>query len=162
MISRIASIQKKEKLTQGLFHEINSIRNRIEHQENKYRDFLESLAARVTDFCKFVEGKAIGLSSSIEEYIRTLKGSEPGRYEPQQTQQHWAKTMADFPTAGSFGVGGGIGQTVPANPYDNFKKTLPRMDSYVSRQMGETRMSFQPQRGYSATNIRLATQPPLL
>lgn len=67
-----------------------------------------------------------------------LKGSEPGRYEPQQTQQHWAKTMTDFPTGGSFGVGGTIGQTVPiaTNPYDNFKKTLPRMDSYMSRQMG--------------------------
>lgn len=64
MVSR-ASGQRKDKLSNALFLEVNSIRNRITHAENKYREFLEQLTSKIAEFCSFVESKSVAFSSAI-------------------------------------------------------------------------------------------------
>lgn len=79
MVSR-ASSAKKDKLSNALFLEVNSIRNRITHLENKYKEFLEHLTSRLVEFCQFMESKTIALTGAIDEHAKALKNQEPGRY----------------------------------------------------------------------------------
>lgn len=45
--------------------EVDSLKNRISHQENKYKEFLQSVTVRVAEFCAVVQEKAIGMAGGI-------------------------------------------------------------------------------------------------
>lgn len=163
--------------------EVDSLRNRVSHQEAKYREYLQAVTARVVEFCAFVQEKAIGLSNAIEGHVKASKGSGAvGFGATQGTSQgigivdygtNKFESLKVKPT--NWAV---AGATVNENtlPYGLTKPTGFRMDTGYETAISafgprvdprldtrlDTQKSFGPmKRGYSARNFHMGGSIPI-